>query len=154
MTTFELPPPLLTTIPHQREDVCALDRFSAHRSSTRRLAEKALYARRPVVCVPFNPSQQRARFLWSQERVSWANRDCNESRRPHVALGQWVGHTCSNIRESDRFGGCGIVVRGGIMLDGITPLHVFDAGSVTVQQYKMKFLNLMGSYSGKKLDKI
>ncbi|GFU82074.1 uncharacterized protein TNCV_2449331 [Trichonephila clavipes] len=30
-TTPELAPPLLTTTPHQREDVSALDRFSAHR---------------------------------------------------------------------------------------------------------------------------
>ncbi|GFX43027.1 hypothetical protein TNCV_2710721 [Trichonephila clavipes] len=31
-TTPELAPPLLTTTPHQREDVSALDRFNVHRS--------------------------------------------------------------------------------------------------------------------------
>ncbi|GFS73799.1 uncharacterized protein TNCV_1458391 [Trichonephila clavipes] len=36
-TTLELAPPLLTTIPHQREDVSALDRFNVHRSPTRRV---------------------------------------------------------------------------------------------------------------------
>ncbi|GFU60662.1 uncharacterized protein TNCV_2754231 [Trichonephila clavipes] len=36
-TTPELAPPLLTTTPHQREDVSALDRFSVHRCSTRRV---------------------------------------------------------------------------------------------------------------------
>ncbi|GFX26841.1 uncharacterized protein TNCV_1840141 [Trichonephila clavipes] len=35
-TTPELAPPLLTTTPHQREDVSALDRFSVHRCPTRR----------------------------------------------------------------------------------------------------------------------
>ncbi|GFT13730.1 uncharacterized protein TNCV_3831861 [Trichonephila clavipes] len=35
-TTPELAPPLLTTIPHQREDVSALDRFNVHRRPTRR----------------------------------------------------------------------------------------------------------------------
>ncbi|GFV26056.1 hypothetical protein TNCV_4398681 [Trichonephila clavipes] len=30
-TTPELAPPLLTTTPHQREDVSALDRFNVHR---------------------------------------------------------------------------------------------------------------------------
>ncbi|GFS80362.1 uncharacterized protein TNCV_3447971 [Trichonephila clavipes] len=30
-TTSELAPPLLTTTPHQREDVSALDRFNVHR---------------------------------------------------------------------------------------------------------------------------
>ncbi|GFU37535.1 uncharacterized protein TNCV_4274631 [Trichonephila clavipes] len=34
-TTPELAPPLLTTTPHQREDVSALDRFNVHRCSTR-----------------------------------------------------------------------------------------------------------------------
>ncbi|GFU26024.1 uncharacterized protein TNCV_5105091 [Trichonephila clavipes] len=34
-TTPELTPPLLTTTPHQWEDVSALDRFSVHRCPTR-----------------------------------------------------------------------------------------------------------------------
>ncbi|GFS76387.1 uncharacterized protein TNCV_1620291 [Trichonephila clavipes] len=33
----ELPPPLLTSTPHQREDVLALDRFNVHRSFTWRV---------------------------------------------------------------------------------------------------------------------
>ncbi|GFW46719.1 uncharacterized protein TNCV_2980751 [Trichonephila clavipes] len=36
-TTPELEPPLLTTTPHQREDVSALDRFNVHRCPTRRV---------------------------------------------------------------------------------------------------------------------
>ncbi|GFX65140.1 uncharacterized protein TNCV_4820311 [Trichonephila clavipes] len=36
-TTPELAPPLLTTTPHQREDVSALDRFSMHRCPKRRV---------------------------------------------------------------------------------------------------------------------
>ncbi|GFW86012.1 uncharacterized protein TNCV_1968201 [Trichonephila clavipes] len=37
-TTPELaPPPLLTTTPHQREDISALDRFHVHRCPTRRV---------------------------------------------------------------------------------------------------------------------
>ncbi|GFS65267.1 uncharacterized protein TNCV_2451111 [Trichonephila clavipes] len=35
-TTPELEPPLLTTPPHQRKDVSALDRFNVHRCPTRR----------------------------------------------------------------------------------------------------------------------
>ncbi|GFT26212.1 uncharacterized protein TNCV_1544221 [Trichonephila clavipes] len=34
-TTPKLAPPLLTTTPHQREDVSALNRFSMHRCPTR-----------------------------------------------------------------------------------------------------------------------
>ncbi|GFX16216.1 uncharacterized protein TNCV_4704701 [Trichonephila clavipes] len=36
-TTPELAPPLLTTTPHQREEVSALDRFNVHRCPTRRV---------------------------------------------------------------------------------------------------------------------
>ncbi|GFU50816.1 uncharacterized protein TNCV_2495201 [Trichonephila clavipes] len=36
-TTLELAPPLLTTKPHQREDISALDRFNVHRCPTRRV---------------------------------------------------------------------------------------------------------------------
>ncbi|PRD26678.1 UNVERIFIED_CONTAM: hypothetical protein NCL1_37508 [Trichonephila clavipes] len=36
-TTPELSPPLLTTRPHQRDDISALDRFSVHRYPTRRV---------------------------------------------------------------------------------------------------------------------
>ncbi|GFW94912.1 uncharacterized protein TNCV_3397911 [Trichonephila clavipes] len=36
-TTPELAPPLLTTTPHQREDVSAFDRFNVHRYPTRRV---------------------------------------------------------------------------------------------------------------------
>ncbi|GFT63724.1 uncharacterized protein TNCV_871441 [Trichonephila clavipes] len=36
-TTSELAPPLLTTTPHQREDVSALDRFNVHCCPTRRV---------------------------------------------------------------------------------------------------------------------
>ncbi|GFX63517.1 uncharacterized protein TNCV_105241 [Trichonephila clavipes] len=35
--TPERAPPLLTTTPHQREDVSALDRFNVHRCPTRRV---------------------------------------------------------------------------------------------------------------------
>ncbi|GFT62780.1 uncharacterized protein TNCV_1143201 [Trichonephila clavipes] len=35
--TPELAPPLLTTTPHQWEDVSALDRFNVHRCPTRRV---------------------------------------------------------------------------------------------------------------------
>ncbi|GFU04422.1 uncharacterized protein TNCV_3851331 [Trichonephila clavipes] len=35
--TSELAPPLLTTTPHQREDISALDRFNVHRCPTRRV---------------------------------------------------------------------------------------------------------------------
>ncbi|GFW48978.1 uncharacterized protein TNCV_3901761 [Trichonephila clavipes] len=43
-TTPELVPPLLTTTPHQREDVSALDRFNVHRCPTRGFAYLFLFS--------------------------------------------------------------------------------------------------------------
>ncbi|GFW66324.1 transposable element Tcb2 transposase [Trichonephila clavipes] len=41
----------------------------------------------------------------------------------------------SNIIESDRYGGRGVLVWGGIMLGSRTDLHIFDAGSVNGTRY-------------------
>ncbi|GFX68005.1 uncharacterized protein TNCV_921061 [Trichonephila clavipes] len=55
-TTPELAPPLLTTTPHQREDVSALDRFNVHRCPTRRVfsgTELELVTKPPTIrCLP------------------------------------------------------------------------------------------------------
>ncbi|GFV27915.1 transposable element Tcb1 transposase [Trichonephila clavipes] len=41
----------------------------------------------------------------------------------------------SNSIERDRYGGCGVLVWGGIMLGNRTDLHIFDAGSVNGTRY-------------------
>ncbi|GFX79078.1 HTH_Tnp_Tc3_2 domain-containing protein [Trichonephila clavipes] len=41
----------------------------------------------------------------------------------------------SNIIERDRYGGRGVLVRGGIMLGSRTDRHIFDAGSVNGTRY-------------------
>ncbi|GFX52104.1 transposable element Tcb2 transposase [Trichonephila clavipes] len=43
-------------------------------------------------------------------------------------------HT-SNIKERHHYGGPGVLVWGGIMLNGRTELHIFDTGSVTGDRY-------------------
>ncbi|GFV15152.1 transposable element Tcb2 transposase [Trichonephila clavipes] len=76
----------------------------------RRLAEKSLSARRFSI-----NSDSRRVFIWREPGTRY---------HPY------------NITESDRFGGCGVLVWGGIILDSRTPLHIFDAGSVNAQRYK------------------
>ncbi|GFX52429.1 hypothetical protein TNCV_4324461 [Trichonephila clavipes] len=39
-TTPDLAPPLLTTTPHPRKDVSALDRFNVHRFATRQVVSR------------------------------------------------------------------------------------------------------------------
>ncbi|GFW46192.1 transposable element Tcb2 transposase [Trichonephila clavipes] len=41
----------------------------------------------------------------------------------------------SNIKERHRYGGSGVLVREGNMLNGLTELHIFDTGSVTGDCY-------------------
>ncbi|UYV76927.1 hypothetical protein LAZ67_14002416 [Cordylochernes scorpioides] len=50
----------------------------------------------------------------------------------------------SNIRERDRYGGHGVMVWGGIMLDTRTPLHAFDGGTLTSQRYRDEILEPYG----------
>ncbi|GFW78758.1 uncharacterized protein TNCV_4261811 [Trichonephila clavipes] len=55
--TPELAPSLITTIPHQREDVSALDRFNVHRCPTRRVfsgTELELVTRSPILREQYN----------------------------------------------------------------------------------------------------
>ncbi|GFU86602.1 uncharacterized protein TNCV_1433411 [Trichonephila clavipes] len=53
-TTPELAPPLLTTTPHQREDVSALDRFIVHRCPTRRVLKTRDKASHVPIPIPLS----------------------------------------------------------------------------------------------------
>ncbi|GBN69786.1 hypothetical protein AVEN_49209-1 [Araneus ventricosus] len=61
-----------TTVPQLVADhfVASGRRISAT-TVRRRLHNAGLYARRPVVCVPLNGRQRRARLCWAREHVSW-----------------------------------------------------------------------------------
>ncbi|GFX08238.1 hypothetical protein TNCV_3267291 [Trichonephila clavipes] len=94
---------------------------------TRRRHGGGLFARRPVRCVPLTPAHRRrheSRFSLSSDShriLIWRER----GSRNHP----------SNIIERDRYGGCGVLVWGGIMLGSRTDLHIFDAGSVNGTRY-------------------
>ncbi|GFU23782.1 uncharacterized protein TNCV_1205161 [Trichonephila clavipes] len=65
-TTPELAPPLLTTTPHQREDVSALDRFNRHRCPTRRGFSGTgfeLVTRQAMVRYPYHSADTAARSM-------------------------------------------------------------------------------------------
>ncbi|GFW19368.1 transposable element Tc3 transposase [Trichonephila clavipes] len=98
----------------------------------RRLHGGGLFARRPVRCVPLTPAHRRrheSRFSLSSDShriLIWRERESSN----HL----------SNIIERDRYGGRGVLVWGGIMLDSRTHLHIFDAGSVNETRYCNKIL--------------
>ncbi|GFY27730.1 transposable element Tcb2 transposase [Trichonephila clavipes] len=100
-------PPLLTTTPHQREDVSALDRFNVHRCPTRRVFSGT--GLEPVT------KQAAVRYLYHSATAA-------------------TNHP-SNIIERERYGGHGVLVWEGIMLGSRTDLHIFDAGSVNGTRY-------------------
>ncbi|GFT68839.1 transposable element Tcb2 transposase [Trichonephila clavipes] len=88
----------------------------------RRLHGGGMFARRPVPCVTLTPAHRRrheSRFSLSSDSLRiliWRERGSRNDP--------------SNIIERDRYGGCGVLVWGGIMLGSRTDLHIFDAGSV------------------------
>ncbi|GFV93144.1 transposable element Tcb2 transposase [Trichonephila clavipes] len=93
----------------------------------RRLHGSGLFARRPVRCVPLTPANRKrheSRFSLSSychRILIWRER----GSRNHP----------SNIIERARYGGRGVLVWGGIILDSRTDLHIFDAGSVNGTRY-------------------
>ncbi|GFT35975.1 transposable element Tcb2 transposase [Trichonephila clavipes] len=110
----------------------------------RRLHGGGLFARRPVRCVPLTPAHRRRRSLWCREHRNWRDNKwervlftdesrfslISDSHRILIWRERGSRNHPSNIIERDRYGGRGVLVWGGIMLDSRTDLHIFDAGSV------------------------
>ncbi|GFU58229.1 transposable element Tcb2 transposase [Trichonephila clavipes] len=58
-----------------------------------------------------------------------------DSRRTFIWREQGTHYPSSNVREIDNYGAGGLMIWAGIMLDGRTPIHVFERRSVTVVRY-------------------
>ncbi|GBO26284.1 hypothetical protein AVEN_121126-1, partial [Araneus ventricosus] len=112
---------------------------------SKRLHETGLFARRPAVCVPLNSTNRRVRLAWCREHIEWSmdqwatvlfTDECGfslttDSRRTYIWREPGTRYLPSNVREIDHYGGGGLMIWAGIMLDGRTPLHVFERGAVT-----------------------
>ncbi|GFT22612.1 transposable element Tcb2 transposase [Trichonephila clavipes] len=115
----------------------------------RRLHGGGLSARRPVRCEPLTPVHRRRRSLWCPEHRNWRDNEwgrvlftdksrfslSSDSHRILIWRERGSRNHPSNIIERDRIGGRGVLVWGGIMLDGRTDLHIFEAGSVNGTRY-------------------
>ncbi|GFW66191.1 transposable element Tcb2 transposase [Trichonephila clavipes] len=136
-------------------DFAAVTGKIIHRQTAYRcLAEKALYAQRPAICVPLNPLQKREFVFYGPKNIclgqikigavyfSLMSRFSTYSDSRGIFIWKESGIHCHplNMRKSHRFGGCRILVLGSNMLDSRTSLHIFDAGSVTAQRYKDEVL--------------
>ncbi|GBM23009.1 Transposable element Tc1 transposase [Araneus ventricosus] len=63
-----------------------------------------------------------------------------DSRRTFIWREPATRYLPSNVREINHYGGGGLMVWAGIMLDGRTPLHVFERGTVTGIRYSDEIL--------------
>ncbi|GFV70996.1 transposable element Tcb2 transposase [Trichonephila clavipes] len=87
--------------------------------------------------------------LWCREHRNWRDNEwgrvlftdesrfslSSDSHRILIWRERGSRNHPSNIIESDRYGGRGVLVWGGIMLGSRTDLHIFDAGSVNGTRY-------------------
>ncbi|GBM71182.1 Transposable element Tcb2 transposase [Araneus ventricosus] len=80
---------------------------------------------------------QWATVLFTDESRFSLNTD---SRRTFIWREPGTRYPPSNVREIDHYGGGGLMVWAGIMLDGRTPLHVFERGTVTGVRYRDEIL--------------
>ncbi|GFU50953.1 transposable element Tcb1 transposase [Trichonephila clavipes] len=115
----------------------------------RRLHKGGLFARRPERCLPLKVDHRRHRLQWCREHKNWTtdqwsrvlftdeSRFSTRSDSQRVLIWREIGTRfyTSNIKERHHYGGPGVLVWGGIMLNGRTELHIFDRGSVTGDRY-------------------
>ncbi|GFW56576.1 transposable element Tc1 transposase [Trichonephila clavipes] len=132
-----------------RHTTQATRRPISHFTVARRLHGGGLFARCPVRCVPLTPVHRRRRSLWCREHRNWGDNEwgrvlftyesifslSSDSHRILIWRERGSRNHTSNIIERDRYGGRGVLVRGGIMLGSRTDLHIFDAGSVNGTRY-------------------
>ncbi|GBN43219.1 Transposable element Tcb2 transposase [Araneus ventricosus] len=110
----------------------------------------------PVTCLQPQETvyQGRVRLAWCREHRDWSVDQWatvlftdesrfslnTDSRRTFIWREPRTRYLPSNVREIDHYGGGGLMVWAGIMLDGRTPLHVFERGTVTGVRYRDEIL--------------
>ncbi|GFU67886.1 transposable element Tcb2 transposase [Trichonephila clavipes] len=107
------------------------------------------FLRRPERCLPLKVDHRHHRLQWCREHKNWTTDQwsrvlfTDESRfstrrdSQRVLIWREIGTPfyTSNIKERHHYGGPGVLVWRGIMLNGRTELHIFDRGSVIGDRY-------------------
>ncbi|GFU86776.1 transposable element Tcb2 transposase [Trichonephila clavipes] len=113
-----------------------------------------LYARQPMVCVRLTPRHRRDRREWATEHVNWRRKEWSNVLFSHVSrfsvhldnrrIFIWRDRGSRNnpafVHESVRFGGGGVLVYGGISIDGRTDLYIIRDGPLTARRYRDEIL--------------
>ncbi|GFX20970.1 transposable element Tcb2 transposase [Trichonephila clavipes] len=111
-----------------------------------RLHGVGLYARRPMVCVRLTSRHHRDRREWATEHVDWRRNEWSnvlfsdesrfsvhpDNRRIFIWRDCGSRNNPAFLHESVIFGGEGVLVYGGISIDGRTDLYIIRDGPLTV----------------------
>ncbi|GFV98343.1 transposable element Tcb2 transposase [Trichonephila clavipes] len=113
-----------------------------------RLHGVGLYARRPMVCVRLTSRHRRDRREWATEHVNWRKNEWSnvvfsdesrfsvhpDNRRIFIWRDRDSRNNPAFVHESVRFGGGGVLVYGGISIDGRIDFYIFRDGPLTVRR--------------------
>ncbi|GFX35615.1 transposable element Tcb2 transposase [Trichonephila clavipes] len=113
-----------------------------------------LYTRRPMVCVRLTSSHRRDRREWATEHVNWRRNEWSnvlfsdesrfsvhpDNRRIFIWRECGSRNNPAFVHESVRFGGGGVLVYGGISIDGCTDPYIIRDGPLTARRYRDEIL--------------
>ncbi|GFT95107.1 transposable element Tcb2 transposase [Trichonephila clavipes] len=119
-----------------------------------RLHGVGLYARRPMVCVRLTSRHRRDRREWATEHVNWMRNEWSnllfseesrfsvhpDNRRIFIWRDRGSRNNPAFVQESVRFGCGGVLVYGGISIDGRTDLYIIRDGPLTARRYRDEIL--------------
>ncbi|GFX52035.1 transposable element Tcb2 transposase [Trichonephila clavipes] len=119
-----------------------------------RLHGVGLYARQPMVCVRLTSMHRRVRREWATEHVNWRRNEWSnvlfsdeshfyvhpDNRRIFIWRDRGSRNNPAFVHESVRFGGGGLLVYGGICIDGRTYLYIIRDGPLTARRFRDEIL--------------
>ncbi|GFW38384.1 transposable element Tcb2 transposase [Trichonephila clavipes] len=119
-----------------------------------RLHGLGLNAHRPMVRVRLTSRHRRERREWATEHVNWRRNDWSnvpfsdesrfsvqpDNRRIFIWRRRGIQNNPAFVHESVRFGSGGVLVYGGISIDGRTDLYIIRDGPLTAPRYRDEIL--------------
>ncbi|GFW28236.1 transposable element Tcb2 transposase [Trichonephila clavipes] len=113
-----------------------------------------LYARRQMVCVRLTSRHRCDRREWVTEHVNWRKKEWSnllfsdesrfsvhlDNRRIFIWRDRGSRNNPAFVHESVKFGGGGVLVYGGISIEGHTDLYIIRDGPLTARRYRDEIL--------------
>ncbi|GFY12749.1 transposable element Tcb1 transposase [Trichonephila clavipes] len=107
-----------------------------------------------MVCVRLTPRHLRDRREWTTEHVNWRRNECSnvlfsdesrfsvhpDNRRIFIWRDRGSRSNPAFVHVSVRFGGGGVLVYGGISIDGCTDLYIIRDGPLTAHRHRDEIL--------------